>query len=296
MGADAPADHVIATIVAALGAAAVPMVLPLGHQFSRRRVTRVVLGLWLASNVLVALGTLPYWNGYDRMHPKRIYALCTTNVTTPEPTMSLNIAAADKEQGFAQLVRTALEQLDVPIPDQFSPTKVIATVPDMDVLHPLGQLLQTLRIPLPSTSSALATQWHETFRVNALSSSFSAGIRRVTLEIVHPGIIWSVIAFDADIISWSLSDPAPTGPQRHHIKQVSGYGVDRWQVQLVIRTNEPGLRVDYSGLDERGLHPHTVVETADESSTRPAFNFMRRLDAVLPDHVNLPCRAAMQPL
>lgn len=42
-----------------------------------------------------------------------------------------------------------------------------------------------------------------------------AGTRKVKLEIEHPGIIWSVIAFDADVLEWDLSSEPPKGYQRH---------------------------------------------------------------------------------
>ena len=51
--------------------------------------------------------------------------------------------------------------------------------------------------------------------------------RRLTLQIDHPGIIWTVIAFSANVLEWELPQKPPRGNQRHHVK-ASGVEFTVW--------------------------------------------------------------------
>ena len=73
-----------------------------------------------------------------------------------------------------------------------------------------------------------------------------------------------VIAFDAHVLRWSLDDAPPDGYARHHIKEASFYGVDRWSVDLVLvlqqgttaatDATEP-LTINLIGIDESAMWP-----------------------------------------
>jgi hypothetical protein len=69
--------------------------------------------------------------------------------------------------------------------------------------------------------------------------------------------IFSVIAFDAHVLQWTLDDPPPDGYARHHIKEASYFGVDRWSVDLVLQgpaAAEP-LTINFIGIDESAMWP-----------------------------------------
>lgn len=78
MGAEAPADHIIATLISILIAPAFPLVLPLAHRFGKRSLKR---GIILTSIVTVV--SIAYFSSrspFDDMHQKRLYVLRMENV------------------------------------------------------------------------------------------------------------------------------------------------------------------------------------------------------------------------
>jgi hypothetical protein len=77
-----------------------------------------------------------------------------------------------------------------------------------------------------------------------------------------------VIAFDAHVLQWTLDDAPPDGYARHHIKEASFFGVDRWSVDLVLQgpaATEP-LTINFIGIDESGMWPAKNKTTRAQSS------------------------------
>ena len=54
----------------------------------------------------------------------------------------------------------------------------------------------------------------------------------------HPSIIWPVLAFDANVVSWDLPEPADRGMLRHHVKSVAAWGVSRFTLDVVIALSD----------------------------------------------------------
>lgn len=111
------------------------------------------------------------------------------------------------------------------------------------------------------------------------------GTRNVTITINHPGLIWtgsafllssllypvllppffslfSVVAFDAHVLQWSLDDKPPDEYARHHIKEASFYGQDTYSFNMVIKdpptsSSQGGekLHIDFVGMQEKGIWP-----------------------------------------
>ena len=89
-----------------------------------------------------------------------------------------------------------------------------------------------------------------------------------------------MIAFDAHVLSWQLDkNPVPYFA-RHHIKEASFYGVDRWTLDLVINATtkgeRPSLKIDYQGIQEKGMWPGKQAEREG-----PAMDLFEKLDAWL---------------
>lgn len=77
-----------------------------------------------------------------------------------------------------------------------------------------------------------------------------------------------MIAFDAHVLRWTLDDAPPDGYARHHIKEASFFGVDRWSVDLVLQgkaATEP-LTINFIGIDESAMWPAKKKKAADSSS------------------------------
>ena len=79
IGADAPADNIVATIIASLGGLAFPLVLPFAHRFGRRRLLR---GIIVFSIIMTGLiGFFATMEPFDQMHQKRLFILHSENVS-----------------------------------------------------------------------------------------------------------------------------------------------------------------------------------------------------------------------
>jgi hypothetical protein len=69
------------------------------------------------------------------------------------------------------------------------------------------------------------------------------------------------VAFDAQVLKWSLDDNPPPEFARHHIKEASFYGIDTWKVDLVIKLPPANpadghrLVVNHMGIIEKGMWP-----------------------------------------
>jgi hypothetical protein len=77
-----------------------------------------------------------------------------------------------------------------------------------------------------------------------------------------------VIAFDAHVLRWTLDDDPPDGYARHHIKEASFYGADRWSVDLVLQgtaATEP-LTINFIGIDESAMWPAKKKKAAELSA------------------------------
>ena len=91
-----------------------------------------------------------------------------------------------------------------------------------------------------------------------------------------------VIAFDAHVLQWTLDDAPPDGYERHHIKEASFFGVDRWSVDLVLQgpaATEP-LTINFIGIDESGMWPAKKAARALSSgnTSYAAMDMFERLD------------------
>lgn len=114
------------------------------------------------------------------------------------------------------------------------------------------------KVPLfiPADYSSPWVDGTRAFEIKAIHDSVdeSAGTRTLTLEMTHPGLIWTAIAFDAHVLSWSLDENPPPEHTRHVVKEASFYGMDTYTIDMVIKL--PGtLLVNYIGVEEAGMWP-----------------------------------------
>lgn len=78
IGAEAPAEHIIASIVAAMGAYNLPLALPFAHRFGHK-----VLFRGIALSILITGATIAVFamrSPFDDMHQKRLFVLHHENV------------------------------------------------------------------------------------------------------------------------------------------------------------------------------------------------------------------------
>ena len=94
-----------------------------------------------------------------------------------------------------------------------------------------------------------------------------------------------MVAFDAHVLRWTLDDAPPNEYTRHHIKEASFFGVDRWSVDLVLEGTAP-LAINFIGIDEAGMWPgkKAAASAADAGGARGEHRMMalfERLDGWL---------------
>ncbi len=315
MGADAPADVIVASLVVGIGYLAVPMVLPFVHRHGPKAASRLAIGLTFIIAFTLGWFTRPSAPIYDHAHPKRILALHMTNLTTSPPTLDLHLATVDGNP-FDELADSATLGLRATAAKP-EPIRVHDDIASWDIIYPVSQFLTTYQVPLPQDLVAdHASPWAETFKLSAAVDVLNAVTRTRSLELVlsHPSIMWPVMAFDADVVSWDLAVPAVRGKQRHHVKSVAGFGVDAFSLKLVIKLDDNefaaaqrnsqrrkgqrsdegkeedervgGLKVDYSGLDRTGMWPASERHYDPKVERKPGMDFFQAFEERLPDYVD----------
>ncbi|KAF8624137.1 hypothetical protein AX17_007200 [Amanita inopinata Kibby_2008] len=284
IGAGAPADTIIATVVSTLGFQTVSFVLPLAHRFGRRSLLRGIVFLTVLMTMVMAVFAVR--KPFDEMHQKRLFVLHLENVTSHE--RHLHLSAADGAPGLDQLVGDIAKefaQLDA------VPSLVVMDDhnSDWDSLYPFSAFLTAYKISLP-VEYGYVSPWASgnNFSVTAVNDvkDFASGTRSLTLEVHHPGLIWTVIAFDAHVLQWTLDDNPPDEFARHHIKEASFYGTDTWTVDLVTKldpsSSSGGLTINFIGLEERGIWPAKQARVSAEERGA-AMRMFEKFDGWLED-------------
>ncbi|KAF9454480.1 hypothetical protein P691DRAFT_692720 [Macrolepiota fuliginosa MF-IS2] len=281
IGAQAPADNIVATIVAVLGAQMLPVLVPFAHRFGHQKLWNGIVLSGIATAIVMAVFSAR--SPFDEMHQKRLFVLHSENITSKE--QYLHISGADGAPGFELLVEDIVKE--------FSTTDIVPQPlvmndynSDWDTLYPFSAFLSPYKVPL-AVDEDYASPWanDQRFSVSAINNfhDTEAGTRSLTLEIKHPGIIWSVIAFDAHVLRWTLDDSPPNEHVRHFIKEGSFYGTDTWSVDLVIKsppnsTDDETLLVNFIGIVEKGMWP---AKKAVQVEGGPAMRLFEQLDGWL---------------
>lgn len=260
MGLEPPVDVILASLVAFLTASITSPLIALVH---RGRATGVRLAL--ALSVIATLGSIsffsrPGWEVFDASHPKRLPVLYMQNLSSTPPTFSLHVATLDRAGGFETLIgdiashmsldasAAVAETMGQEVPDwdivceRFLPTCMSSAPYQPPNADPVSQFLRSYKLPVPASADAekRSAEWRSAFTLEATASKLDVVRRRrsLTLTIRHPAIIWTVVAFSADIVAWDLPSLPQRGVRRHHIKEASGFGVDEWTLKLDIQLSE----------------------------------------------------------
>ncbi|CBQ69193.1 conserved hypothetical protein [Sporisorium reilianum SRZ2] len=243
MGEISPADHIIASIVAALAFLCFPFAIPLAHRFTLQNLQRTIVVLLGITAAVMAVFASPGWQPFDAAHPKRLFVHQVENITSDA--WFMNVGAADPAPGFKALANELQAEFGLATQTHAALMEMNDYNPDFDILYPVSAFLTPYKfqLPAPPASAGFSTKYaapapegkHFTVKATNEVVDLQAGTRSLTLEMHHPGIIWSVVAFDAEILSWNLPSAPPQGHQRHHLKSVARHGIYTWSVDLVLR-------------------------------------------------------------
>ncbi|KZO92928.1 hypothetical protein CALVIDRAFT_540603 [Calocera viscosa TUFC12733] len=252
LGRDAPVEYIIATIVSFLVFYMVPFVLPFAHRFGRpalRTITLVLLGITVA---IVAVFAAPGWREFDAMHQNRFFVVHVENITSND--YGLHVATLSSAAGFSEIVHSLAE--DFPeVKDEPRLATELSDKLSWDVFHPVSELVTSYSMDL-APPEGYVSRWRGEFSVHALDGTVDAvaGTRTFKLHIDHPGLIWTVISFQADVLDWDLPDAPVSGFALHKIKEASFYMAEQWSIRLTINQTTPML-VNFIGIEEKSMWP-----------------------------------------
>ncbi|KAI0792197.1 hypothetical protein C8Q75DRAFT_754855 [Abortiporus biennis] len=271
IGEDAPADHIIASIVAVTGAYTLPLAVAFIHRFPPRIILRATIIPAILTTVAIAVFAAR--EPFDFMHPKRIFILHTENITSQE--QHLHVAAADAAPGFHPLAHDLAEEFGLP---GVKPTYNVIDDwnGDWDIVYPFSNFLTPYKMDIPVKPEYIAAPEHD-FVVSAVNDTIdaAAGTRTFTIEVRHPGIIWTAVAFDAHVLQWQLDNNPPDEYARHHIKEGSFYGHDTWSSTFTIKIPSPSssdvpqevldgkVKINFMGIHEKAMWPGKIAEKLD---------------------------------
>ncbi|OBZ74192.1 putative endoplasmic reticulum metallopeptidase 1 [Grifola frondosa] len=260
MGEAAPAEHIIANIVAVSGAYTLPLMVPFVHRYSHRILVRMVVLLTMLTGITMAVFSMR--SPFDAMHQKRLFVIHMENVTSQE--QHLHVAAADGAPGFDLLAERIAAEFSVP-GVSLIPVVMDDRNSDWDTVYPFSGFLTPYKFDLALKSEYVDAPEHD-FTVFATNDTIdlAARTRGLTLVVNHPGIIWTAVAFDAHVLKWTLDNSPPDEFARHHIKEASFYGHDTWTVDLLIKLPESetaaSLKVNFVGIHEKAMWPGKKAE------------------------------------
>ncbi|KAJ7166799.1 hypothetical protein C8R46DRAFT_1095357 [Mycena filopes] len=276
-----PADNIVGTLIAVLGSQALPLAIPFAHRFGRKSLQTLVIVLSAVTVVNMAIYARK--DAFDEMHQKRLFVLHLENVTTHEH--HLHVAAADGAPGFHELVKDISSEfggVGAPIPAALIMDDYNA---DWDSLYPFSSFLSPYKIEL-SADTGYESPWtalETSFLLTAVNdvTDLAAGTRSFSLQVHHPGLIWTVITFDAHVLKWNLDDNAPPEHTRHWVKEASFYKADTWTLDLVVKLPEDGngaILFNFIGLQEKAMWP---AKQSVKAQGGPAMVLFEKLDAWL---------------
>ncbi|CCG84536.1 protein of unknown function [Taphrina deformans PYCC 5710] len=276
LGTDSPAENIIAIIVTILTFMSWPLLPTYIATLSRRTKTRAALALVGAT--MVGVSVLSLREVWDAAHPRRLFVQYLYNVT--DSSTSLHFASADPAPGFKSYLDGVAARLDLGVVVENQMTEWLS---DWDTIYPFSQFLDSYRIDLPTpVIQELPTDHVDpeiTGTITASEAVAGSLSRRVTARIdcFHPGLIWTVISFDAEVLSWDLPMPDP-GMQRHHIKQVSAFGSPNHSLSLTVLVppSQTALEVDFVGIEALGMFP--AMKGNQEAMTRDSMKLFDRLE------------------
>lgn len=295
LGRDAPVDNVMGSLIAVITMLNVSCVVPLFHRYGENALRRLIAFLSALSVVMVAVfACMP---AFDALHPRRLYVNHVENITSGE--YHYLMSTVDSVPSFNKLFDESIEAVTQEPPNgTLSWTSAPHSSPDCDIIFPLSEYVEVRRAALPQSREMAAAvhdkkRWRD-FRVTCDAKVNPSELTRtVTLRLSHPGLMWSTLSFDADIIEWEFDEAPPAGFQHHTLKDVSRAGENEYKLTFTYRIDtataaalkragrvsdtlvrtgpahtptpvQPGkLRVHYSALDSNGMYPqHRGTATA----------------------------------
>ncbi|KAF9156210.1 hypothetical protein BG015_006795 [Linnemannia schmuckeri] len=296
LGPSTPVDHIVAGLVGLVSFLVCPPLLAFAHRFGRPVLLKLITAL-LVAQILLFLYTLVVLTPYDHMHPKRMFVQHLRNTTSGETAVFLAhadqgaiydsyISRLEDMFGAKAVYKTSKEDKDdwnsvFPI-SEFIDSFVIDTTPYIRS--------QTTNKTIAESTAPLTDLIKNAPRLTTEDVSYdpTAGLRKMTLLCSFPDHIWTVITFDAQLKSWSLSSAPPSAERFHYvIRNAGGYGTDGWRLDLEYAAAGPEdkLRIEMISMETEGFDWRVEKERELEGTGEIAV--MRKIVRAQPDFLAL---------
>ncbi|KAG0006194.1 hypothetical protein BGZ65_009076 [Modicella reniformis] len=295
-GVDAPVDNIMALVSGICIFCSCPPILAYAHRYGLRVLKRIIAGL-LIVQVFILLFATTYLQPFDKMHPKRIFAQHLRNTTSGET--HVYVAHADAGPIYDNYIR-GLETL-------FQTKAVLKSGADdhgdWNAIYPFSRFLdsynldttpyirsQTKNETIAASTNPLTDLIQDAPKLIAENVVYSpeTGLRRLTVLCTHPEYILTVIDFDAQLTSWSLSSEIPSQDHFHYvIRNAGGYRTDGWRLDLEYRATGPDdkLKIEIISMETEGFDWR--VEKERELVGSGEIGVMRKLVRATPDFIAL---------
>jgi hypothetical protein len=187
----------------------------------------------------------------------------------------LHMAQMDRGPGFQDILQRLHDRYGLPH-HPLTPNPRSDDNSDWDVLYPISAFLETEMFELgvselnpgrtlPEMQIDLVhDEWHEedgvrsiALRVQHVSGSSCAKSRMRVCSGSRfcprqTGLVYPVIAFSGEVLSWTFEVPPPSGRQRHYIKAAAPPSRDEYSVELRLKMDENSLvGFNWVGIGER---------------------------------------------
>ncbi|KAG0302496.1 hypothetical protein BGZ98_007445 [Dissophora globulifera] len=264
IGVDAPVDHIMAIMTGFCVFSFSPSLLAFSHRFGRKSLKRIVTGL-VVLQVAVIVWVSVFMSPYDEMHPKRVFVQHLRNLTSGESLMY--VAHADAGPFYAPYVSPIESLLDTK-----ATFKSGGENPgDWNAVYPFNQFLDsyvfdttpyirkhTTNETLAKSKAPLTDLIHSPPRLVAEKVSYDAarGVRKLTMLCTHPEYIWTVMSFDAEVVSWSMALAVPSKERFHYVvRNAGGYRTDGWRLEVEYKASgiDDKLRVELTAMETEGF-------------------------------------------
>jgi hypothetical protein len=282
MGIETPVDNIVAFIFGMVTFMLSPPVMAHAHKFGKAVLAKTIGILFIAQvaitiSVIYSGGAYGGWAfPYDELHPKRLFVQHIKNITSGEA--SIIVAEADKGPYIQPIINTLEDAFGVAAERRGGPLHAS----DWDSVYPFSAFLGGYR--LDTNEYIKAHTGNETLAVSSepvglqlagkipTVKSFdshydhSTGIRSFSIVSIAPSFTWTVISFDAHVISWSIGDTEPLNQASHYVvRHVGGYGSDGWRLDLKVlipeHVRQQGeeaarawtMRAEFTALEKEGF-------------------------------------------
>ncbi|KAG2227737.1 hypothetical protein INT45_004779 [Circinella minor] len=275
MGVDTPVDIIIAIVFGMVTFMTTLPSLAHVHRFGKRFLRKILVILTIFQ--VAVLGAVVARGGvyggwafpYDEYHPKRLFIQHLKNLTSGES----HVGFAEADHGpYIETIVTAMEDaLDVKAEARHGSENAN----EWASIYPFSAFLGGYRFdtkPYLEANGASPVDLPGPFpKLSIQNDKYdpTTGIRSFSVVSVSPTYTWTVIAFDAEVVDWSITDSDPLeGPRHYIVRHVVGHGNDAWKLDLSVRVPEDKLaeaeegkwkmRFEFTALETENFAGHGI--------------------------------------